>query len=689
MNQHLTALQTFNPKFEPRTAQLELMNGIDTLLKTDQQNGLLVEAPTGTGKSLGSLIPLLQNNVSRIFYVTPNVLLINELMSHDIPALRERLFPDLSAVGLIGKDRFFCPNKTSDEFSHQKQLREDFLTGEWNGVRDTYRGSLTISDEFWKEVKYTTSSCKKENCPYFEQCTYMKMRKEAATSQVLVTTYSMLFSLLESDSDILGDLSDCCIVFDEAHQLPELIKNTLHRSFALSRICKKFETDKFLSWQEDVFETYPDYKEIFASINNNIDLLIDQIYDFEELLTLKLSEQVDDVYADSVSSISLLLDKQDEPKKMLSEIMTLLTELRDFFFELGEIFKEDNVQGSHSKIMDNCNYYHYLLEQAVGVYELARNADYLAVDWTSLESTEFGSYVTYESAPLNLLPFFEQFSTSKCIFMSGTLTTFGDFQLFKNEIGLDNDEFWSINEMVLTSPFALERQAELVVDESVGNPREPDYIVKLSERLPELVKDMKAGLILFNSHKQLREFEEEVRYNYELEGIFFKMQGSDSRENLVDSHKVDTDKGRISCLVGVSSFGVGLDLPKHYLDTVLIASLPFKAVNDPYLTAKLARIEAKRGNSFSQYTLPMASQTLTQYAGRLIRTSECKGSVIITDDRIVKAKYGGSLLTHLPNFGNKQRCIARNKALSGKQRRTRSARPTKMAVPDLPSMPMF
>lgn len=667
----LEYIKAYNADFEPRKEQLEMMDSVDTLIESDTHNALIAEAATGTGKTLASLLPLLVNKVPRIIYCTPNVLLINEIMKKDIPTLIEKLFPDLTATGLIGKDRFCCINRFDEQYPHQKTLKDQALSGEWNQTRDTYKGDIEISDALWQEIKFRGDFCKKDNCPYASNCQYIKMRKEAQDSQLLVTSYSMLFALLESDNELLGNIEDCVFIFDEAHQLPELVKASLQRSFQLSRICKCFESEQFDTWKENTLQLYPNFVEIFESLDNSLDEIIDKIYDFEQTLSIKLSEQSGDIYQSNPVNVSLRLDKHAEPKQELVNLFEDLSNLCGFFNDLLESFREDNSNASHNEVMDKASYYVYLLEQAIGVHELALKRDFEPVDWTKLESKEYSSLVSYEAAPLRLSPFFDQFADSKCIFMSGTLTSLGKLDFFMSELGLKK-EIWKPQKLILKSPFNLTKQGELKVYDSLGCPSDEDYIAKLVEALPEMLTDTKAGLMLFNSYKQVNDLEEEMRWRDEFNGITFRFQGEDSRERLIDEHKDDVRNGRVSVLVGLASFGTGLDLPAELLDTVIIGALPFKAVNDPIIAAKCEQMEQRGQNSFYGYTLPCASNTLTQYAGRLIRTSQCRGKVLITDGRILSKKYGTSLLTYLPDFNGKTKYLVANKALCGgrKSRKT-------------------
>ncbi len=684
----LDYIKTYNPKFEPRKEQLELMDSIDSLLQSTEHNALIAEAATGTGKTLGALLPVLKSGAKRVFYCTPNVMLINSLLSKDIPRLKETLFPDLTAIGLIGKDRFVCLNKINDQYPNQKSLKDDALNGDWNQIRDTYQGKIEISDELWNDIKYRGDQCRIESCPYADKCAYVKMRKAAQSSQLVVTTYAMLFALLDSDSELIGNIEDAVFIFDEAHQLPELITSSLQKSFQLSRICKCFEADTFDEWKTNVLNIYPNYNEIITSLDSSIDKLIDSIYDFEQSLSIRLSEQSDDLYQSNSISLSLRLDKHPEPKAELADLYGDIHELYEFFNEVQEVFKEDNANGSHSKLMDKVSYYIYLLEQAVGVHELSKKGDYKPVDWTALDTREFASLVTYEAAPMRLEPFFDQFKTAKSIFMSGTLVALGKLDFFMKQMGLHNDEVWQPIKVILKSPFDLNNQGTLIVDDSIGSPSDDDYIAKFANTLPELLSDTQAGLILLNSYNQVNKLEEEMRWNDDLKGISFKFQGDDSRERLLDAHKADIEGGQKSVLIGLSSFGTGLDLPAELLDTVIIGALPFKAVNDPINSAKAEQVEKSGKNSFYHYTLPIASNTLTQYCGRLIRTSECRGKIIITDNRIVTKKYGSSLLSHLPDFAGKSKCVVANKALSGSRRRNR--KPSQETMPtELPKEIVF
>jgi ATP-dependent DNA helicase DinG len=681
-NQNLDLLKQFEPTFEPRTAQLTMMDTIDTALNSESINGALIEAKTGTGKTVGSLISNLKarkpNQV--VWYVTPNVLLINEIAERTVPQLQKTIFPDLTATALIGKDRYVCINRLNEQYKAQADMKIAVLENSWNGVRDNYTG-VELTDNLWREVKFRSDYCK-DNCKYSAQCPYIQSKTSMKNSQLIITTYAMLFSLLElrdSEHDQMGSLENIRFIFDEAHQIPELIKNHTHKSFELSRLCGAFESKKHDDWCAKLIETYPSYDSTVDGLNASIDTILDGIYDYEQLVTDIMYKQSDASNESSTGSMNntVRLDQFPEIKESINTIIQQFMELRDFFAELMDVMKEDNDQGSHSSLMDQCSYYVYLLNLALDVHSIMERKN-TPVAWGQLDQLEDRSLISLQAVPLHFDDFLQSVKVAKTTFMSATLQKMGSFDWFIEELGLKH---WRMEKLVTSSPFKLNEQAHLHVIDSIGSPRDQDYMLKLVESLNLILSKGKSALFLFNSHKQVLELEEELRYCTYDHGFDFKFQTtSSSRENLIRAHKADVDAGRLSAIVGVASFGIGLDLP-GYLEIIVVGSLPFKSHKDPYFEAKSEYLEKRNINPFNAVSLPDTSLILNQWVGRLVRTSSCKGHIFITDERIVKKYYGEKLLSHLPDFGGKASCLMLQKSHKRDNRRTRRSSTTTTTAP--------
>ncbi|WP_277869340.1 helicase C-terminal domain-containing protein, partial [Vibrio sp. 10N.261.46.E8] len=231
---------------------------------------------------------------------------------------------------------------------------------------------------------------------------------------------------------------------------------------------------------------------------------------------------------------------------------------------------------------------------------------------------------------------------------SATMTSLNSFDRFMLETGLmkgDGTQYFRVR-----SPFDYQNQGKLIVPDMQVDPstaNEEKHTKEIVHYVTQMGSKHKAGLVLFTSYRQLNRFAEMVSPELRKDML---IQGEDTRPNLIRRHKQRVDDNKRSFLVGVASLGEGLDLPQEYLTAVAIAKIPFGNFKEPIDEAEGEFIKSRGGNPFYEQSLPEASAKLVQQVGRLIRSADCSGEVLIFDRRLTTKKYGVALLDSLPPF---------------------------------------
>ncbi|MGL5364211.1 MAG: helicase C-terminal domain-containing protein, partial [Plesiomonas shigelloides] len=234
---------------------------------------------------------------------------------------------------------------------------------------------------------------------------------------------------------------------------------------------------------------------------------------------------------------------------------------------------------------------------------------------------------------------------SRCagaVLCSATLRALGKFDYFCRQAGLGNAH--DVVHLALASPFDYPNRSQLLIPNITTDPADENFTKMLIETLPDYLNGQSASLILFASYWQMNQVAAGLRDK----GLSLLVQGEASRDALLTLHKMQCDGGKPSILLGTGSFSEGLDLPGHYLTNLIITKLPFAVPTSPLEQAYAEYITHKGGNPFLQITVPEASRKLVQSVGRLIRTEEDSGRVILLDRRVITRRYGKALLDALP-----------------------------------------
>ncbi|MGH7900788.1 MAG: helicase C-terminal domain-containing protein [Thermodesulfobacteriota bacterium] len=674
--------------YEHRDEQLKMLENVSSAFNNDLIS--LIEAGTGTGKTLAYLLPSVfwsLKNGERVVLSTNTINLQEQLSLKDIPLVHESLSGEFKHSLVKGMGNYLCllrAETISDgilEFSEDDEIDilKDIL--EWSNL--TQDGSLsdlnfTPPENIWDKVSAESESCLHVKCPYYSKCFFYKARREVASSQIIVANHHLVFSDLaikraneESEAGILPPFKR--IVFDEAHHIVDAatshfgmratkygILRTLRR---LKRKGSGGEVKGLISYSASVTTNLKRYfkkgilsralRRIDVTLSPQIDALDDYITSaFDELyyFLLPLSEQKEGVKNEINMRITkdiLGLDGWGGIESKFSILGKKLKDLLDEIISFMDVISDHESETDFAKIIvefrgigNKINYYAEVISNFLNSEEDGY------VRWVEGRMGKGGVLAGIGLSPLDISLYLKErlYSSSKTIVMtSATMAVGGGFDFLKKGLGLMENE--RLEEHILPSSFNYMEQTLLMIPTDLPEPIEADYSTKISPIIFDAIKISDGNaLILFTSYSLLEAIYSNIRQGLIKKGIVPLKQGSLPRNRLLEKFR-EEDK---TVLFATDSFWEGIDVPGEALRLVIITRLPFKVPTDPIIEARVEHMERLGINSFLEYTVPVAVLKFKQGFGRLIRSRSDKGAVLVLDNRIVNKFYGKYFLDSLP-----------------------------------------
>ncbi len=599
-----------------RESQVAMASAIEQTIV--EKGSLLAESGTGTGKTFAYLVPALLSG-KKTLISTGTKHLQEQLFHRDIPLVLDSLGLNAKVSLLKGRSNYLCLHRMmlargSSRHLDKVQLAELELLSSWEPISNSGDiGDLSEVPEdsrIWPSVTSTVDNCIGQNCSFFEECYVNKARKAALVSEVMVVNHHLFFADKSLKDDGFGALLPevDTVIFDEAHQIPDIASNFLGNSFS--------------SWQ--VMELANDTRAAELKEKSLIPKLI------------LIADELDKVMADYRLSLGLnerrvgwndlVYEIPNLPKKLLS--------LAEKLTEFSDVLETASVAG---EALTRC--YERALELSQECHKLAddsKSED--VIRWVEVARRTFRIHET----PLNignaLTAYFGNTDQAR-VFTSATLSIDGDFGHYQQLVGLPSDT----PHAAWDSPFDYFNQAVLYVPEGMPLPKEDGFVEALfNEVIPILEASRGAAFVLFTSFRIMQQFEEKLE-DYDFNVL---TQGDTSKREML---KEFSEKPN-SVLLGTMSFWEGVDVPGDALRCVIIDKLPFESPFDPVIKARLKAMQEAGENPFMQYQVPRAVITLRQGAGRLIRSSNDKGVLMICDSRLRTTHYGRTFLNSLPKM---------------------------------------
>ena len=672
-------------KFEVRREQYEMAKLIENSMNENKK--LIVEAGTGTGKTIAYLLPTLlyaiENNL-KVIVSTNTINLQEQLVNKDIPLLKKIINEDFNYQIVKGRGNYLCKRKLynidvteketdTEEERTEKNIIRNLIDWDKNVTRTGDRNELKyeISNSIWEKVNSEVDMCKGVKCPHYSKCHFFKARKNVADATLLIVNHHMFFADLAirnqtgfyTNYSILPNYD--IVVFDEAHNIEDTARNYF-----------TFETSK-ISFGRLMGNIYN--RRVVNSSNGGA--IVRLMTYLNESLSSEEYEKVDELKEDAIAELNVFYDKgidifdkliylfseNNNNREIKIKIDKQKMQSNKAFREVMEInsqFKESygNLVIRINKFLNTVS--NYNLEDKEGfLFEFSRYYERLKQYYKKfefiLEGKEEG-YV-YWANVTTIRPNVKLYATpfdisdelndnlftkmDRMVFTSATLAVDNKFDYYKKIIGLMKENRRKIDERIVKSPFDYEKQMKVYIPEDALDPTNIEFLRDLEEFIEGVIKNTKGHcFLLFTSYSALNFLYNQLKSRFSEKEYTLIKQNDFPRHEMIEIFK----NSKNPILFGTDSFWEGVDVQGEQLKSVIITKLPFKVPNDPVTEAIIENIRKNGQNPFNDYQVPQAVIKFKQGVGRLIRSKTDSGNIIILDNRIIKKMYGKKFLSALP-----------------------------------------
>ena len=580
---------------------------------------LIAEAGTGTGKTMAYLAPALSEG-GKVIISTGTKTLQDQLFDRDIPTLRRVLQAPVTVALLKGRANYVCHYHLERAAREGRFLNRDdvaYLARIESFARTSATGDRSDLSEvpedasIWPLVTSTRENCLGSDCPHHKRCFVLEARKQAMEADVVVVNHHLFFADVMLRDEGTAELLPACntVIFDEAHQLPEVASLFFGESVSSHRLVELARDVRM---------------EAAASARDSTELP-DAAQALEKAARDLRLQFPDETGRQSYAAIA----QRPAVQRALDLAQAKLE-------ELGERLE---AQAARSEGLHNCWMRAREIQERLAAWR--DEADPSRVRWVET----FAASVHLNATPLAIGELFRRQMSGNpraWIFTSATLSVRGDFAHYQREMGLED-----ANAATWESPFDYASQALLYVPEGLPEPNSSGYTqAAVQAALPVIEAAEGRTFFLFTSLRAMREARGWLETGMQRMGMEFPllMQGEGAKSELLERFR----RLGNAVLLGSQSFWEGVDVRGEALSLVIIDRLPFAPPDDPVLAARIEKINLEGRNAFLEYQLPEAVITLKQGAGRLIRDEVDRGVLMICDPRLTSKPYGRRIWQSLP-----------------------------------------
>lgn len=664
----------FFPQFEYRPQQVSMLEAVSDALS--QGNHLMVEAGTGTGKSMAYLVPAalwsIKNNY-RVIISTNTINLQEQLINKDIPDLKAALGIELQAAVLKGRSNYLCPRRLENFRRRGPSSAEEmrvfgkvlvWLQGTISGDRSEINLNGPSEREIWSRFSAEDEACTMENCIKRTGgiCPYYRVRQEAQSAHLLIVNHALLLADVATGNRILPEFN--YIIIDEAHHLEDATTDALSFSATqgdIDRLLRELGSANSgaLSWLLSAVKDVLTPAE-FAAVNNYVSRLTDYAFRLDNYIR-EFFNSLDEFLLEQRKGNPVGLYSQQERilpathtqpawvevERTWEDAEKALIGVKDNLGKCSQIVADEisslteTDEELHSRIV---NLYRRFDELHANINSMIFEPSVDRIYWT--ETSNNSHRISLHNAPLHIGALMQEHlwhQKTSVIITSATLTAGGEFNYIRGRLFAEE-----ANELMLGSPFDYENAALLYIANDIPEPNDRrGHQLAVENGLVNLCRATGGrALVLFTSYDQLRRTSHAITPILAKQNITVFEQGEGaSPHTLLESFR----NAERAVLLGTRAFWEGVDVPGEALSVLVIIKLPFAVPSDPIVAARSETFE----DAFSEYSLPEAILRFRQGFGRLIRTQSDRGAVVILDKRILSKKYGRSFLESLPPCTNR------------------------------------
>ncbi len=676
------AMSRIMPEYEYRPSQVAMLRAVAEAFNKGEH--LLVEAATGTGKSLAYLIPAVLysiQNDARVVVSTNTINLQDQLFDKDLPALESLLQEEgfgehpFKATVLKGRNNYICMRRLDNLLAHA-----DFNSREMSVIAKilVWLNHTSTGDQselflpsptdqaVWMRVRTERESCIHDRCPYFRNgtCYFFNARRKAERSNIVVVNHALLLSDITTQQKVLPRYKH--LIIDEAHHLEEAITRQLSfdtDEYKLNGLLEMLyhsprrNKSKPAGLLVDVmslsaslpFNVQQEVNALVASIQEDISTLKASLREFFDVMKNVLREVGGKSWENSGYNrrIRITTGVRVQPAWTDAEIVweevgALMHRIAEKVARTARGLSDLGLQDEDAEglIADLYSIAKNLADAQEQISSMIGNPNLGEVYWAEITTPERGEVVSFHSAPLHVGPLVEEYLINEkdtVVMTSATLQTAGSFEYLQDRLNA-----WEMNTLALESPFDYEASTLLYLPTDMPEPNSHGYQHAVEQAILKLAQATDGRmLVLFTSYAHLRRTYDSLYIPFSEIGFTIYTQGDGtSRTQLLENFRT-TEK---AVLFGTRSFWEGIDLVGPSLSVLVIVRLPFDVPNDPIVSARSETFD----QPFLEYAVPEAILRFRQGFGRLIRSRNDRGVVVVLDRRVISKRYGKLFLDSLP-----------------------------------------
>ncbi|MFL2099939.1 ATP-dependent DNA helicase DinG [Desemzia sp. FAM 23989] len=657
----------FQPRFELRKTQIEMMDAVQQSFVSDKKEHMIIEAPTGIGKTFGYLLPAVYNASSEdpIVISTFTTLLQQQLFHKDLAQLQEMISFPIQAAILKSKSHYIHLSKFESLLKEpiMQKLEAIYQMRILVWLTQTETGDLdelnltNYNQPFWSKIRHRGWLGNETEDDWYEEDFFLHAQKLVQHAGIIVTNHAYLCHDLQKEDKRLKNFQR--LIVDEAHHLSEVAQQSTSQIFRYYYLQKLF---KWLGKKEDKSSLIGQLTiladKTTASITHQLENIEMSVYFLTEALSAFVDELLQFCWEhipqdDYKDRYDILYDREEHAvrfKRTTKKILSLMNEVSYLGFEAVAALFNERERFTQTELHVITDFYDCLtdLKKQQDIFDAVfQQSDEQEVTWFSFaEKSPKNSFAAQQSYVFNSHFLKEQLvdKVPTIIYTGATLEVDGSFDYFQNQIGETN-----VHTLKLDSPYDYGKQVKFWVPEGVKPVKsmtKKRYAQMIVQYLSTICKNSDENLlVLFTAFEPLHDVYEQLQRKSDFFGREILAQGlSGSRERILK--RFFRSQGGI--LLGADSFWEGVDLPGKALSILVVTRLPFESPERPYVKAKHYWMKKNHLNPFYVDTLPKATLRLKQGLGRLVRSPSDKGVFIVLDERLLYSNFGKLMQRSLP-----------------------------------------